>query len=72
MIWKVVAKQWAYTIGQETNLTDRIRHLILPMTVVVLEHLWYYAYMIRNRLLDETRRNMYYYVRQRECHADRL
>ena len=56
VIWKVLPSSGAYTIGQETNLTDRIRHLILPMTVVVLEHLWYYAYMIRNRLLDETRR----------------
>lgn len=56
VIWKVLPSSGAYTIEQETNLTDRIRHLILPMTVVVLEHLWYYAYMIRNRLLDETRR----------------
>ena len=29
--------------------------LILPMTVVVLSHLWYYAYMIRNKILDEVR-----------------
>lgn len=34
---------------------DRLRHLILPMTVVVTGHLWYYAYMIRNRLLEEVR-----------------
>lgn len=30
-------------------------HLILPLTVVVLGHLWYYAYMIRNRILEEVR-----------------
>ena len=47
----------AYSIGQEANLADRIRHLIMPMAVVILEHLWYYAYMIRNRLLEETRRD---------------
>ena len=27
----------------------------MPLTVVVLGHLWYYAYLVRNRLLEETR-----------------
>lgn len=45
----------AYTIGRGDDLWDRIRHLILPMTVVVTGHLWYYAYMIRNKLLAEVR-----------------
>ncbi len=45
----------AYTVGREDDLLDRIRHLILPLAVVVLEHLWYYAYMIRNMLLEEAR-----------------
>lgn len=29
--------------------------MILPLTVLVLSHLWYYAYMLRNKLLDEIR-----------------
>ncbi len=45
----------AYTVGREGEWGDRIRHLILPITVVVLGHLWYYAYMIRNKLLQEIR-----------------
>lgn len=45
----------AYTVGMDKNLADRGRHLILPLTVVVLGHLWYYAYLARNRLLEETR-----------------
>lgn len=45
----------AYTVGRENDLGDRIWHLILPMTVVVIEHLWYYAYMIRNKLVEEIR-----------------
>lgn len=45
----------AYTIGKEGNIGNRILHLILPMTVVVTGHLWYYAYMIRNRILAEVR-----------------
>lgn len=45
----------AYTVGQAGGWEDRFRHLILPLTVVVLGHLWYYAYMIRNRILTEVR-----------------
>ena len=52
---KVLPSSGAYTIGKENDLCDRILHLILPMTVVVLGHLWYYAYLIRNKLLEEVR-----------------
>lgn len=45
----------AYTAGRAGDWADRLRHLILPLTVVVLGHLWYYAYMIRNRILEEIR-----------------
>lgn len=45
----------AYTIGKADDWKDRILHLILPLIVVVAEHLWYYAYMIRNKLLEEVR-----------------
>ena len=45
----------AYDVGQKYNIGNRIWHLVLPMIVVVLEHLWYYAYMIRNKLLEEPR-----------------
>lgn len=55
VIWKLLPSSGAYTIGKEGNILDRIQHLILPMLVIVLQHLWYYAYLIRNRLLEETR-----------------
>jgi peptide/nickel transport system permease protein len=45
----------AYDVGHKNDMLNRIEHLILPMIIVVLEHLWYYAYMIRNKLLEETR-----------------
>lgn len=44
----------AYSIGGG-GLWDRAVHLILPLTVTVTGHLWYYAYMIRNKLLEEVR-----------------
>lgn len=34
---------------------DRLRHLILPLAVVVLSHLWYYTIIVRDLLLEQTR-----------------
>lgn len=45
----------AYSIGNQDDILDRIIHLILPMSIVVINHLWYYAYMIRNKLVEEVR-----------------
>ena len=45
----------AYAIGRADDVGDRIVHLILPMAVVLAGHLWYYAYMVRSRLLEEVR-----------------
>lgn len=44
----------AYSMGGG-GVGDRLAHLVLPLTVVVMSHLWYYAYMVRNRLLEEVR-----------------
>lgn len=43
----------AYAIGESHRLWSRIIHLILPLTTIILTHIWYYAYMVRNKLLDE-------------------
>lgn len=45
----------AYCVGKSGDMADRLEHLVLPLTVVVLSHLWYYAYLVRSRLLDEVR-----------------
>lgn len=45
----------AYDIGQAGDWGSRAIHLILPLTVVAAGHLWYYAYMVRNRILEEVR-----------------
>lgn len=45
----------AYSIGMKDNILDRIMHLILPLIVLILGHLWYYAYMVRNKILEEMR-----------------
>lgn len=52
-VWlRALPSSGAYTAGDK-GLLDRARHLILPLAVVVLGHLWYYAYMVRNMLLEE-------------------
>ena len=43
----------AYSVGGDGGFADRAVHLILPVTVVVLGHLWYYAYLVRSRLIEE-------------------
>ncbi len=43
----------AYDIGKSADAGN----LILPLTVMISTHLWYYAFMIRNKLLDEVRRD---------------
>ncbi len=52
----VLPSSGAYSVGTGAGaFRDRARHLILPLTVVVAGHLWYYAYLVRNRLLEEIR-----------------
>lgn len=46
----------AYSYGSDGNLADRLWHLVLPATVMVIGHLWYYSYMVRNLLLEEMRK----------------
>ena len=45
----------AYDVGYKKDVLNRVVHLILPLTIVVVQHMWYYAYMIRNKLLEEVR-----------------
>ena len=35
------------------GVADHLQHLILPTTAIVISHLWYCAYLMRNRLSDE-------------------
>lgn len=52
---RLLPSSGAYDVGHKDDLLNRLRHLILPTAVVVLEHLWYYAYIVRNKLLEEIR-----------------
>lgn len=42
--------------AQDLEGGGTIRHLILPVAAIVVSHLWYCAYMMRNKLSDEVRK----------------
>lgn len=50
---KLLPTSGAYSIGKENSFIDRVLHSILPMTVIIISHLWYYAYLVRNKLIEE-------------------
>ncbi len=52
---EILPTSGAYSMGQGSNIVDRVEHIILPLSVLILSHLWYYAYMVRNKLLEEIR-----------------
>lgn len=54
---KILPSSGAYAIGRSNDILSRISHMILPLTVLVLSHLWYYTYMVRNKLVEEIRKD---------------
>ncbi|MGL4453040.1 MAG: ABC transporter permease [Sarcina sp.] len=63
----VLPSSGAYEIGMQDSIISRIKHLILPLIVMVLGHLWYYAYMIRNKLLEEIREDYVLLAKIKGC-----
>ena len=54
----------AYSVGGG-GFADRLVHLILPLSVQVIAHLWYFAYMVRNMLTGEMTRDYYLLARSK-------
>lgn len=54
---RIFPSSGSYGIGESKNVLSRIKHLILPLTVMVSSHLWYYAYIIRNKMVEEIRKD---------------
>ena len=52
---RILPSSGAYSTGKAGDIGDRVIHLVMPLAIVILEHLWYYAYMIRNKILEEVR-----------------
>lgn len=52
----ILPSSGAFGLGQADSISSRLSHMILPLAVIVLSHLWYYAYLFRNKLIDEKRK----------------
>lgn len=52
----ILPSSGAYSFSQKSNILDRIIHLILPVSAIVITHLWYCAYLIKNKLSEEIRK----------------
>lgn len=48
----ILPQSGANTIGGG-GIVDRLIHLILPISAIVISHLWYCTYLMRNKLSDE-------------------
>lgn len=53
------------TLGQENNLADYLRHLILPVTVIVLTHIGPYIRLVRGSIRDILSTDFYRAARAR-------
>lgn len=53
----------AYDIGMQNSISNRMEHMALPLIVMIVSHLWYYAYMIRDKLSEETRKDYVLFAR---------
>ena len=53
----ILPSSGAYSIGMKDDILDRIVHLILPVFVMTFSHVWYYSYIIRNKVIDEMRKD---------------
>lgn len=65
--WHLLPSSGAYNLGMSHSIASRAVHLILPLSVVILSHLWYYAYMLRNKLMEETRQEYVLLARSKGC-----
>ena len=53
----ILPSSGAYSIGMKADVFNRIVHLILPVFVMTISHLWYYSYIIRNKAIDELQKD---------------
>lgn len=69
---KLLPSSGAYSIGKSQSISDRILHLVLPTTVLVIGHMWYYAYMVRNKLYEEVRKDYIFIAKMKGFGATKI
>lgn len=56
VVFPILPSSGVYQIGEEGNIFSYIRYFLLPVFILILEHLFYYSYFIRNRFLEEMKK----------------
>ncbi len=51
----ILPSSGVYSIGSDGSFADRVLHLVLPVLSIVLSHIWYCTYLMRNKLSSELR-----------------
>ena len=69
---KILPSGGAYSVGHKHDIGDRIRHLILPVFTLTLSHLWYYAHILRNKLIDELHKDYVLLLRVKRLSMSRI
>jgi peptide/nickel transport system permease protein len=54
--FNILPASGAYGLGEADSITSRMIHMILPVSAIVITHTWYIAYMMRNKLSEELRK----------------
>jgi peptide/nickel transport system permease protein len=62
----------AYALGHRHDAASRAIHLILPVFTLLLSHLWYYAYILRNKLIDELHKDYVLLLRVKRLSTTRI
>lgn len=47
----------AYSLGHQKDVLDRLWHLFLPVCVIVISHVWYYAHIVRNKMIAQLKKD---------------
>ena len=69
---KILPSGGAYSVGHKYDFGDRLRHLILPVFTLTLSHLWYYAHILRNKLIDELHKDYVLLLRVKRLSMSRI
>jgi peptide/nickel transport system permease protein len=68
---RVLPSGGAYSLGGG-GAADRALHLVMPVAVMILSHLWYYSYMVRGKIIEEIHKDYVLLLRVKRLSKARI
>lgn len=65
IVFPILPSSGVYQIGEGENVLSYIRYFVLPVFILIVEHLFYYSYFIRNRFLEEMKKQYILFARSK-------